>query len=44
MPRYSSQHFAIPGVHTIKNLIHRLRYLVLGMVEGLKKTKQESTS
>ncbi|MDW0139497.1 MAG: amino acid permease, partial [Nitrososphaeraceae archaeon] len=39
-----ARHFAIPGVHTIKNLIHRLRYLVLGMVEGLKKTKQESTS
>lgn len=43
-PVIVARHFAIPGVHTIKNLIHRLRYLVLGMVEGFKKTKQESTS
>ena len=39
-----ARHFAIPGVHTIKTLIHRLRYLVLEMIEDLKKTKQDSTS
>jgi hypothetical protein len=38
------RHFAIPGVHAIKTLIHRLRYLVLEKVEGFRKTKQESTS
>jgi len=39
-----ARHFAIPGVHTIKILVHRLRNLILEKVEDLKKTKQESTS
>jgi len=39
-----ARHFAIPGVHTIKTLIHRLRSLTLGKIEDLKKTNQESTS
>ena len=43
-PVIVARHFAIPGVHTIKTIIHRLRNLVLEKVEGLKKTKQESTS
>ena len=39
-----ARHFAIPGVHTIKTLIHRLRNLILEKIENLTKARQESTS
>ncbi|MGI8719637.1 MAG: hypothetical protein ACR2KF_03865, partial [Nitrososphaeraceae archaeon] len=39
-----ARHFAIPGVHTIKTLIHRLRSLILGKIEDLKNIKQKLTS
>jgi amino acid transporter len=36
-PVIVARHFAIPGVHTIKTHIHRLRTLVLEKIEDLKK-------
>jgi len=43
-PVIVARHFAIPGIHTIKTLIHKVRSLILEKIEDLKKTKQESTS
>jgi hypothetical protein len=36
-PVIVARHFAIPGVHTIKTLIQRLRTLILEKIEDLKK-------
>jgi hypothetical protein len=36
-PVIVARHFAIPGVHTIKTHIHRLRTLILEKIEDLKK-------
>jgi len=39
-PIIVARHFAIPGVHKIKTLIHKLRTLVLERISDLKKTRQ----
>ncbi len=39
-PVIVARHFAIPGVHTIKILIQRLRTLILEKIDDLKKTRQ----
>ena len=39
-PIIVARHFAIPGVHKIKTLIHRLRNLILEKINDLKKTRQ----
>ena len=39
-PIIVARHFAIPGVHKIKTLIHKLRTLILEKINDLKKTRQ----
>jgi APA family basic amino acid/polyamine antiporter len=39
-PIIVARHFAIPGVHKIKTLIHKLRNLILEKIHDLKKTRQ----
>ncbi|HEY9399549.1 MAG TPA: amino acid permease [Nitrososphaeraceae archaeon] len=39
-PIIVARHFAIPGVHRIKTLIHKLRTLILEKINDLKKTRQ----
>jgi APA family basic amino acid/polyamine antiporter len=39
-PIIVARHFAIPGVHKIKTLIHKLRTLILERISDLKKTRQ----
>ena len=39
-PIIVARHFAIPGVHKIKTLIHKLRTLILERINDLKKTRQ----
>jgi basic amino acid/polyamine antiporter, APA family len=39
-PIIVARHFAIPGVHMIKTLIHKLRNLILEKINDLKKTQQ----
>jgi hypothetical protein len=39
-PIIVARHFAIPGVHRIKRLIHKLRNLILEKINDLKKTRQ----
>jgi APA family basic amino acid/polyamine antiporter len=43
-PIIVARHFAIPGVHKIKTLIHKLRTLILEKINDLKKTRQNSTN
>jgi hypothetical protein len=40
-PVIVARHFAIPGVHTIKTLILRLRIFVVDKLEDLKKCRQK---
>jgi basic amino acid/polyamine antiporter, APA family len=39
-PIIVARHFAIPGVHKIKTLIHKLRTLILEKINDLRKTRQ----
>lgn len=39
-PIIVARHFAIPGVHKIKTLIHKLRALILEKINDLRKTRQ----
>lgn len=39
-PIIVARHFAIPGVHRIKTIIHKLRTLILEKINDLKKTRQ----
>ena len=39
-PIIVARHFAIPGVHKIKTLIHKSRTLILERISDLKKTRQ----
>ena len=40
-PVIVARHFAIPGVHTIKTLIQRLRIFMTDKIEDLKKSRQK---
>lgn len=40
-PVIVARHFAIPGVHTIKTLIQKLRIFVIDKIEDLKKSRQK---
>lgn len=40
-PVIVARHFAIPGVHTIKTLIQRLRIFIIDKIDDLKKNRQK---
>lgn len=40
-PVIVARHFAIPGVHTIKTLIQRLRIFIIDKIDDLKKIRQK---
>lgn len=40
-PVIVARHFAIPGVHTIKTLIQRLRIFIVDKIDDLKKNRQK---
>jgi amino acid transporter len=40
-PVIVARHFAIPGVHTIKTLIQRLRTFIIDKIDDLKKNRQK---
>jgi hypothetical protein len=40
-PVIVARHFAIPGVHTIKTIIQRLRIFIIDKIDDLKKNRQK---